>query len=386
MASKWTSLNNDIISVIEANKEISNHLCAQTLLNTKESKNENTDVHSLSTYIRRNRAELLDRNEGIYDATEELDVPNSKVKHLWLKNKSASLFVKNPNYKDNEETDYEALRTSLLKEIKGYAPHIDKIERVYNVDEHLLIVDPADIHIGKLCSSFETGEKYNSQIAVKRVKEGVHGLIHKARSWNIGKIIFVGGNDILHVDNPKSTTTSGTHQDVDGMWYDNFVIAKKLYIDILTTLMQVADVHFTYNPSNHDFSNGFFLCQAIEAYFSNCKNITFSIDMSHRKYSVYGSNLIGTTHGDGAKVTDLPLLMAHESPEWSTCKHRYIYTHHIHHKMSKDYMSVCVESLRSPSGTDGWHHRKGYQHSPKAIEAFIHHKEHGQVAKLIHLF
>lgn len=49
-------------------------------------------------------------------------------------------------------------------------------------------------------------------------------------------------------------------------------------------------------------------------------------------------------------------------------------------------MSVCVEALRSPSGTDSWHHRNGFAHAPKAIEGFIHHKEHGQVARITHLF
>jgi len=49
-------------------------------------------------------------------------------------------------------------------------------------------------------------------------------------------------------------------------------------------------------------------------------------------------------------------------------------------------MSVCVEALRSPSGADGWHHRKGYCHSPKAIEGFIHDFEHGQLQRLTHLF
>ena len=103
--------------------------------------------------------------------------------------------------------------------------------------------------------------------------------------------------------------------------------------------------------------------------------------------SDYGKNLIGMTHMDGAKVSDLPLLMAHEaSLHWAYCPHRYIYGHHVHHKTSKDYMSVCVETLRSPSGTDSWHHRNGYQFAPKAIEAFLHHKEHGQVARLTHLF
>jgi hypothetical protein len=170
------------------------------------------------------------------------------------------------------------------------------------------------------------------------------------------------------------------------MWYTNFLIAKKLYVEILELLIGVADVHFTFNPSNHDYTHGFFLADVIQTWFKDCKNITFDCSIAHRKGFQYGKNLIGTTHGDGAKHQDLPLLMATEFPlEWSQTKHRYVYTHHVHHKTSKDYIGVTVESLRSPSGTDSWHHRNGYL-SIKAIEAFLHHKDFGQVARLTHLF
>lgn len=253
-------------------------------------------------------------------------------------------------------------------------------------ESFLLVLDPADIHIGKLAESFETGEDYNNQIAVQRVKEGVDGILDKIKGYKIDKILFIGGNDILHIDSPKRTTTSGTFQDTEGMWYSNFLIAKQLYVEILLKLREIADVHFVYNPSNHDYTHGFFLADVIQTYFRNSDNITFDCSIAHRKYFVYGENLIGTTHGDGGKVETLPLTMAHESKDWSSCKHRYIYTHHVHHKVAKDYMGVSVESLRSPSGSDSWHHRNQYQHSPKAIEGFIHSKEHGQVARITHLF
>ena len=152
-------------------------------------------------------------------------------------------------------------------------------------------------------------------------------------------------------------------------------------------LLSVADVHFSFNPSNHDYTNGFFLAQVIEAYFKNCDNITFDCSISHRKYFKYHKNLIGTSHGDGAKMLDLPMLMATEKPkEWSETKHRYVYVHHLHHKWSKDVMSVCVEGLRSPSGIDSWHHRQGFEHAPKAVEGFLHCKEHGQLARITHVF
>jgi len=383
---KWSSFNNDIISLLQENEAMSNHQCAQIILKTDKSKDESVDVNSLTQHIRRHRAELLDKNEGIYNATEELDVPNSKVKHLWVKTKNTSLFVKNPDYIENAEVNLSNLKNELIIDLQAYAPKFSKIEREVDSDSYLLVIDPADIHIGKLCSAFETGETYNNQIAVTRVLEGVKGILQKISSFNIDKILFIGGNDILHVDNPKNTTTAGTHQDCDGMWYDNFLIAKQLYIDILEMLLSVADVHFTFNPSNHDYTNGFFLAQVIETYFKNCENITFDCSIAHRKAFKYYDNLIGTTHGDGAKIADLPLLMAVEfSNLWSETKHRYVYTHHVHHKTSKDYAGITIESLRSPSGTDSWHYRNGYL-SIKAVEAFLHCKRNGQIARITNIF
>jgi hypothetical protein len=283
---------------------------------------------------------------------------------------------------------FEQFYKDLLSELEALPNKPSSIFRQRPIadESYLLIVDPADVHVGKLSKSFETGEEYNNQIAVQRVKEGVEGIIEKTKGFPIDKILFIGGNDILHIDTPKRTTTSGTPQDTDGMWHTNFLIAKELYIDVLKRLLEVADVHFVFNPSNHDFTHGFFLADVIKTYFKDCKNITFDCDLTHRKYFKYHNNLIGTSHGDGAKTQDLPLLMAQESKDWSGTKHRYVYTHHVHHKTSKDFIGVTVESLRSPSSADGWHSRNGYQHAPKAIEGFLHSKEHGQIARITHVF
>jgi len=332
----------------------------------------------------REKQEKLYRFRGYDDVLIEhcLDkgINPSTVRQYWDKDKHISVNVR----PDLEE--FENLKEEILEHIQNFKPVFPKIKRNKIKDGHLLVVDPADIHIGKLARAFETGEEYNSQIAVQRVKEGVQGILDKSSGFNIDKILFVGGNDILHIDTPKRQTTSGTPQDTDGMWYDNFLTAKKLYIEVLLMLLDVADVHFTFNPSNHDYTNGFFLADVIQTYFKDCKNIEFDCSIAHRKYFTYGKNLIGTTHGDGAKMQDLPLLMAQESSKWSETKHRYVYMHHVHHKSSKDFIGVCVESLRSPSGTDSWHHRNGYQHAPKAVEGFIHCKENGQVCRITHIF
>lgn len=321
-----------------------------------------------------------DRKSDFIEECERVGINPNDVKRYWHKSEHFSIEVK------GERVTYEQIREEFIAEARKYAPKYPKLTRKNLKDPHLLVIDPADVHIGKLASSFECGEDYNSQIAVRRVMEGVQGILDKVSSFDIEEIVLIGGNDILHIDTPKRTTTSGTPQDTDGTWYNNFLIAKRLYIDVIEMLLTVANVHFVYNPSNHDYMSGFMLSDSIQSWFHNNENITFDVSIAHRKYYKYGVNLIGSSHGDGAKHADLPLLMAQESGMWDSTKHRYIYVHHLHHKTSKDYVGVTVETTRSPSGTDSWHHRKGYEHAPKAVEGYLHHPTHGQIARITHLF
>lgn len=336
--------------------------------------------------LKSDEVKIIEQYRAIKNEANALGLDDKDVKHGWIKNKEASLFFKNPNF-NGQQDNFDKFKDELINSISEHSPSYPTLTRTQSEEGHLLVIDPADIHIGKLCDAFETGEDYNSQIAVQRVLEGVQGILDKSAGFHIDKILFVGGNDILHIDTPRRTTTSGTPQDTDGMWYRNFLTAKQLYVEILEKLIALADVHFVFNPSNHDYTHGFFLADCIKTHFRQATNITFDCSLQHRKAYRYGENLIGTTHGDGAKQQDLPLLLATEFPmDWSLTKHRYVYMHHVHHKLSKDYQGVTVESLRSPSGTDSWHHRAGYQYAPKAVEGFIHHKEFGQVARLTHVF
>jgi hypothetical protein len=397
--SKWHPYLDKAKELLEEDPSLIGHwsVIAGKLLDIPDGE-KNKDKDLLRMYLKRKLKVKHPQNKNfsaikpdgtlmnIYEWCDTYGIPQKQAKSYKLVTHTGI-----PYYNIQSASGVGVSESELIDRLKefaeAYAPNYKKIKRKPVSDPHCLVIDPADVHIGKLCSKFETGSDYNQQIAVQRVHEGVDGILSKSSSFNIDKIIFIAGNDILHTDKPNRTTTSGTPQDTDGMWYENFVNAKRLLIDVIEKLVQVADVEVVYNPSNHDYMSGFMLVQAVSSWFHKHKNVTFNDNMAHRKYTVYGKNLIGSTHGDGAKKQDLPMLMVHEASEhWHECKHRYIYTHHIHHKESKDFMSVCVEALRSPSGTDSWHHRNGYEFAPKAIEGFIHHKKHGQVARLTHLF
>ena len=293
--------------------------------------------------------------------------------------------------------DLTANENDILKTVSNFiekhSPHYPSVKIATKHNNHLLVINPADIHIGKYANHLETGDGYNVEIACERVLEGLQGLIDKSQGFEVDRVLFCIGNDILHIDNVYNTTTAGTNQDVDGKWWEHFEIALALYVKCVEILREIAPVDVIHSMSNHDYQSGFHLAHALKSWFRNDSEVTFDISVAHRKYYKYGKNLIGLEHGDGAKMANLPLTMAQERPLlWSETTHRYWYLHHLHHKVkhkwldAKDFIGVTVEYMRSPSGTDSWHSRKGYVGVPRAVEGFLHEKDSGQVARLVHYF
>jgi hypothetical protein len=149
--------------------------------------------------------------------------------HGWLKSDKASIFIRN----EEGIMTYDDIKEELIAEMKKHAPKYKVLKRKKVKDGHLFVVDPADVHIGKLALLAETNEDYNIEIAKQRCLEGVQGLIDKAEGFPIEKILLVIGNDIIHIDSPKRQTTSGTPQDTDQQWWTMFTEAKDLYIQVI---------------------------------------------------------------------------------------------------------------------------------------------------------
>lgn len=279
----------------------------------------------------------------------------------------------------------------------------------------LLVIDLADVHIGKLCTASETGYSYDSDEAVRRMVEGTKALLRKASGHGIARIVMVLGNDILHIDKPDRKTTSGTPQDTHGTVHTMYRDAQAAYVAAIEACAAEYPVDLIYCPSNHDWMLGWALAGSIGVWFRDHPNVTatpYNLSETHRKYYRYENNLIGLTHGDGAKEADLyPLMMTEARAHISDCPHRYWLLHHFHHKIrkakglnshdrEKDHIGLTtvksgagmqegdnieIEYVRSPSPPDGWHHRNGYLNR-QAVECFIYDPFDGQYARFTNWF
>jgi hypothetical protein len=307
------------------------------------------------------------------------------------------------------EVDLETIMASAIE--KTFQGDLAERVRPAAAGENLLVVDIADLHIGKLSVQTETGFHYDRAEAVRRGIEGCRRLLESAQAIGVGHILFVMGNDIIHIDNPNRTTTSGTPQDTDGtlavMWDDAFAF----YVACIDMCRQVAPVSLLYCPSNHDWFAGFSLARAIGAWYRDCPEVSataYNTSHNHRKYFRFAGNLLGFSHGDGSKEADLAALMMDEVPQHlDGARYRYWYLHHLHHKIAKrgggsirrqtekDLIGMTVmrdkaglvateapvvEYVRSASPPDGWHHRNGYVNR-QAVEVFLHCPHDGQIGR-----
>jgi len=331
---------------------------------------------------------------GIEEYCEHYGIKFEDVKSFKLITHTATPYynIQSKGTLSDEMSSQNDVLSDFIENVKKYAPRYPKLARKTSNDGHLLVIDIADLHINKYASTDFAGDNYDSGVAVKRAIEGTQGLIDKASGFNIDKILFVVGNDVLNTDNVFKQTTKGTNQDTDLHWFKAFNIAKDCYVKCLELCLSVADVDVIHCASNHDLMSGSFLAVTLEAWFRNNKNITFDTSPKYRKYYKYGSSMLELEHGDKGKLANIPLIMAQEQPKmWAETKFRYALLHHFHHqdktnwKSGKDYIGVNVTYLRSPSSADLWHYENHFINLV-AAEAFVHSKEMGRVAQLTHYF
>lgn len=298
---------------------------------------------------------------------EPITAQNHQVK-IWLTKKQAAI-----------ET-FDAVKTykELLDEIS--APTYVKVDYDFsnNTENNLLEINIFDLHIGKLCWAGETGENYDVKIASARFIDALQRLLFRANSFQFEKILFPLGNDFFNVDTILNTTTEGTPQDEDLRWQKTFKIGFELLIKGIELMRQYAPVDIVMVPGNHDYMKNYFLGHSISSWYRNVEDVTVNNHASPRKYYQYGEVLLGLTHGNNEKEANLPMIMANENRKgWSSTSFHEWHLGHFHKKKTIKYqvlneeLGVTVRYLSSLSGTDSWHHRKGYVGTNKSAEAFL---------------
>jgi len=273
----------------------------------------------------------------------------------------------------------QAIRAALLEGLEPLKP----LAPPAHTDDDLLTVYPqGDPHAGLYSWKEETGQTFDLAEFERITKAAIDRLVASTPSSTYALYIDLG--DSLHSDNNASRTKSGHHLDTHGRHAE--VVRASIRCKrhhIARMLEKHRHITVRINPGNHDGITAIMLAEMLALLYENEPRVTVVTSPNPYWFMGFGTNLIGTTHGDGAKGKDLPLLMAVDVPDlWQASQHgsRVWFVGHVHHGDEKDYPGVTVKYKRTLAAQDIWSHASGYR-SVRSMDAETYHRLDGEVEK-----
>jgi hypothetical protein len=249
-------------------------------------------------------------------------------------------------------------------------------------DEDLLTLYPfGDPHAGLYAWEAETGTHFDlaefERIQLAAADRAVESAPPSALA------IFNDKGDSTHADNSKNRTPRSGHElDVHGRHSEVMRISVRVKRYQISRLLQKhSRVIVRVDPGNHDTESALMLALILEALYENEPRVEVITSPNPYWYHLFGSVLIGTCHGDGAKGKDLPLLMATDQPQsWGASEFRTWIVGHVHHRDVKEYNGCDVEYVRTLAPNDAHHHGAGFR-SRKDLQAITYHRTDGELER-----
>ena len=273
--------------------------------------------------------------------------------------------------------------TAALEALAGQVEPLPPLPNPGNCDDDLLTLIPlGDPHFGMMAWKEETGENFDLAIAERITFAAIDRLCSRTPASKVAVLLNLG--DFFHADNGTNRTPqSGNTLDVDGRFQKIAQVGVRAMERCIIRLLEKHEtVIVRNNRGNHDPHQAAMLSICLAARFHDEPRVTVDTTPSSFWYYRHGKTLIGSTHGDGAKLTDLPLIMADDVPDqWAAARWRVWHCGHFHHDQLKDLVGCTVETHRTLAGNDAWHRHQGYR-SRRDVKAIVYHMTEGEVQRI----
>ena len=276
----------------------------------------------------------------------------------------------------------------FARELAADIPRVEPVEPSLVISSSLLAGYPVgDHHLGMLAWPPESTDAYDLGIGERLLKGAFDHLATTTCNAEHAVVAFLG--DFMHYDSFETVTpTSRNILDSDTRF-------PKLVKAAVRTMRYAVDaalgahrhVHVIIEPGNHDLSSSVFLAECLSIAYEQEPRVNVDTSPQHFHYYRFGKVLLGTHHGHGTRMANLPLIMATDRPEdWGATRYRYVWTGHVHTSKvqpavsAQDYSGCVVESFRVLPPADAWAQQKGYR-AMRDMKAVVFHEEFGEVAR-----
>lgn len=287
------------------------------------------------------------------------------------------LYSSKINVKPVKKTiDEELIGEWFEKLDRNYSSIVPIANTKKNNGDKVLLIDISDLHMNLQATMLSTGNEYNCDIAENLFFYVINDILDRVKDKEFEKIIFTIGGDMLNGDQLNGSTTKGTPQDSDTMFFDAIEKLYSMTIKAIDILREKAPVDVIYIPGNHDCTVGFKLAHYVNAWFRNDAGVNVDYSPLPRKYVVFGRTLFVFAHD--AKEKTLPQLIADEARQyWSDIDTTEVFLQHLHtEKVVSEEFNMRIHRLPTISAKSKWTVDSGYG-SKRQCKTFIFDKQCG---------
>lgn len=243
------------------------------------------------------------------------------------------------------------------------------------------VIPWGDPHFGLHCWAEEVGEDFDLKIAKRDLCAAVDYLISQAPP--APRCILMNLGDFFHADNLAGVTSrSGNVLDMDTRLPKVIRVGVSAVRQAIESALSRHEVVEVVNAiGNHDDVLSMALSIMLANIYENEPRVVVHDSPTRRHYILHDKVLIGITHGDQTKDSDLPGIMATERPEWwGQSRHRYFYRGHHHQDKVNEYPGCKVEQMRTLAAGDAYAVGHGFL-SGRDMKLITHHAEYGEVGR-----
>lgn len=260
------------------------------------------------------------------------------------------------------ELDFEQITDAIGDALSEYRGTFHTVPAPASTDDSLTVYQIVDWHVGLLAWAEETGENYDLAIARDVILNSMARLV--AASPPSKQAVVLGLGDLLHFDGYEPVTSrSRNFLDADGRYPKVLKTAVQMVIATIDMALRRHDtVLVRILAGNHDDQSAVAVGLALALYYDGHARVTVDDSPSRFWWYRFGKVLLGATHGDKAKMRDLPLVMAHDRPQdWAASTYRRIFTGHLHNERKIEEGGVIVTCMRTPVAKDAYHSFERYR-------------------------
>lgn len=284
-------------------------------------------------------------------------------------------------WKADEAEEQGAFLDAIREAFDGLSPAQVIPAPTYSDADLLTIYPIADAHIGMRAWSRETGESYDTDIAVARLRSWIGRLVASSPQSKEAIILDVG--DTTHMDDGTNQTPASKHVlDVDGRYFRTLEMTIAAMADATELALAKHDrVQIVIIAGNHNPHSYMAILFALSERYRDNPRVTVRKDPREFWAYRFGDCLLAAHHGDKAKPERLVMFLADEyAEEWGGTKHRYLWTGHLHHHRSADIGGVKWEQLRALTARDAYAYTHAYS-ARAQLQAITLHRTAGEIQR-----